>query len=199
MTQVIKHFRKDGSINWKKTILYVVKRLEDGVMCKTVAAELGVTQKSLASSMTFWRQRGVPLPNMHYTVPDGHMRTRLQKGIRYKEVKIDGVWKQIGRADGQPYKERKDYKAPGGRKKIPDEPKTPTVKKILTPKDLRAKSESKMPSPKEPKKEVPKLPTKVVDPSRIKTIKVSKTTYIQVDIDVPNEVAIERWKKKYEQ
>ena len=192
MTQVIKHTRKDGSIDWKKTILYVSERLKDGVMCKTVAAELGVTQRALAASMTFWRQRGVPLPNMHYTAPDGHMRTRLQKGVRYREVKIDGVWKQIGRIDGQPYKERKEYKAPGGRKKQPGEEPTPTKRSY-------SKIETKMPSPKAPKKEEPKLPTKVVDPDRLKTIRVSKTTCIQVDKDIPDDVAIERWKKKYEQ
>lgn len=190
---------KRGQLDGIKASAYVKSRLAEGAMCKTIAKDLGITQKSLASKMTWWRSKGIEIPNMHYTAPDGHVRHRLQKGIRYKEIKINGIWKQVGRVEGQPYKNRSEYLAPGGRKKKPGEPATPRVKKILTPKDLRAKSESNMPSPKEPKKEVPKLPTKVIDPSRIKTIRVSKTTCIQVDIDTPNEVAIERWKKKYEQ
>lgn len=56
-----------------------------------------------------------------------------------------------------------------------------------------------MPSPKEPKKEIKKLPTKVVDVTKMKLVRVSKTTHIEVPIDMPNEVAIEKWKKKYQQ
>ena len=190
---------KRGQLDGVKASAYVKSRLAEGAMCKTIAEDLGITQKSLASKMTWWRSKGIDIPNMHYEAPEGHIKTKGFKGVKYLQIKVNGKWKQIGRAEGQPYKNRSEYLAPGGRKKKPGEPKTPTVKKILTPKDLRAKSESKMPSPKEPKKEVPKLPTKVVDPSRIKTVRISRTLCIQVDIDVPNEVAIERWKKKYEQ
>ena len=179
-----KHLRKDGSIDWKKTIFYVVKRLQDGVMCKTIAAELDVTQKTLAGAMTFWRQRGVPLPNMHYVAPEGHIRTRLQKGIRYREMKVNDKWIQMGRAEGQEHLKR-----------------IPTVKKepvVIVPATKMIKRTKAMPSPKEPKKEIVKLPTKVVDLSKTKTVRVSKTTYIQVPIDVPDEVAIGRYREKYQ-
>lgn len=178
MEQVLDVRNSRGQLDGKKASTYVKKRLAEGAMCKTIAAELGVTQKSLASTMTWWRSKGIEIPNMHYVAPEGHIRTRLQKGIRYREIKVDGKWKQIGRAEGQPYKDRSEYLAP------PPRPK---------------KKGSKMPSPKEPKKEIEKLPTKVVDVTKMKLVRVSKTTHIEVPIDVPNEVAIDNWKKKYQQ
>lgn len=199
MEQVLDVRNSRGQLDGKKASVYVKKRLAEGAMCKTIAAELGVTQKSLASTMTWWRSQGIEIPRMHYEAPEGHIKTKRCKGVKYLQIKVNGKWKQIGRAEGQPYKDRSNYLAPGGRKKMPGEPKTPTVKKILTPKDLRVKSESKMPSPKEPKKEIEKLPTKVVDVTKMKLVRVSKTTHIQVPIDMPNEVAIEKWKKKYQQ
>lgn len=181
-----------GQLDGNKASIYVKKRLAEGAMCKTIAAELGVTQKSLASTMTWWRSKGIEIPNMHYEAPEGQIRTRLQKGIRYREIKVNGKWKQIGRAEGQPYKDRSEYRIPERKKRVSSEPVTPKVsKKVLKQKERR------MPRCKEPKKEVEKFPTKIVDPEKVKTVRVSKTTCIQVDIDVPDEVAIQRWKEKY--
>lgn len=182
MEQPTKHLRKDGSINWRKTILYVVKRLQDGVMCKVIATELGVTQKALAGAMTFWRQRGVPLPNMHYVAPEGHIRTRLQKGIRYREKKVGDKWVQLGRAEGQEHLKR--LPAVNKQEPVP-------AKKII--KSLKA-----MPSPRPPEKKIDRLPDKKIDPSRMKSVKVSKTTYMQVPVEMSDEEAIERWKEKYQ-
>jgi len=185
MKQVGKHLRKDGSIDWRKTIFYVVKRLQDGVMCKTIAAELDVTQKTLAGAMTFWRQRGVPLPNMHYVAPEGHIRTRLQKGIRYREMKVNDKWIQLGRAEGQEHLKR-----------IPTVKKEPVIVKVPATKII--KRTKKMPSPKPPEKKIDKFPDKKVDPSKMKSVRVSKTTYIQVPIDVSDEEAKARWEEKYQ-
>lgn len=192
MEQVLDVRNSRGQLDGKKASAYVKKRLAEGAMCKEVAAELGVTQKSLASTMTWWRSKGIEIPNMHYESPEGRIKTKTHKGIKYLQIKVKGGWKQIGRAEGQPYKDRSEYRAPGGRRKGPDEPVTPRVKEVK----IKVK---KMPSPKEPKKEIEKLPTKVVDMSKMKMVRVSKTTHIQVSIDVPNEVAIDNWKKKYEQ
>jgi hypothetical protein len=184
MKQVGKHLRKDGKIDWKKTMPYVLKRLEEGAMCKTIAQELDMTQKTLAGGMGWWRKRGIDIPNMHYVAPEGHIRTRLQKGIRYREMKVNDKWIQLGRAEGQEHLKR-----------------IPTVKKepvVIVPATKMIKRTKAMPSPKEPKKEIVKLPTKVVDLSKTKTVRVSKTTYIQVPIDVPDEVAIGRYREKYQ-
>lgn len=54
-----------------------------------------------------------------------------------------------------------------------------------------------MPSPKEPKKEVKTLPTRKIDPTSVKMVQVARNTHIQVAIDVPDEVAIDNWNKKY--
>ena len=184
MKQVGKHLRKDGKIDWKKTMPYVLKRLEEGAMCKTIAQELDMTQKTLAGGMGWWRKRGIDIPNMHYVAPEGHIRTRLQKGIRYREMKVNDKWIQLGRAEGQEHLKR-----------------IPTVKKepvVIVPATKIIKRTKAMPSPKEPKKEIVKLPTKVVDLSKTKTVRVSKTTYIQVPIDVSDEEAKARWEEKYQ-
>jgi len=179
---------KRGQLDGKKASVYVKKRLAEGAMCKTIAAELGVTQKSLASTMTWWRSKGIEIPNMHYEAPEGHIKTKGCKGVKYLQIKVNGKWKQIGRAEGQPYKDRSEYRAPGGRKRMPNEPVTPRV--------VKGKIKT-MPRCKESKKEVEKLPTKVVDASKMKMVKVSKTTHIQVSVDIPDEIAIQNWNNKY--
>lgn len=179
MEQPSKHLRKDGSINWAKTILYVQKCLEEGAMCKTIATELGVTQNDLASAMSFWRKKGISLPNMHFVASEGHISTRLKEGILYKQMKVGNKWIQLGKLEGQE-----------GVKRIRAVKEKP-VKKII-------KSAKAMPSPRPPEKKIDRLPDKKIDPSKMKSVKVSKTTYMQVPIEMSDEEAIERWKEKYQ-
>ena len=47
------------------------------------------------------------------------------------------------------------------------------------------------------KKEVKTLPTRTIDPASVKMVRVARNTHIQVAIDVPDEVAIDNWNKKY--
>ena len=54
-----------------------------------------------------------------------------------------------------------------------------------------------MPSPKEPKKTIKAIPTRTIDPASVKMVRVARNTHIQVAIDVPDEVAIDNWNKKY--
>lgn len=172
------HLRnKHGKVDGKKAMPYVKKRLSEGAMCKTIAEEIGMKQRTLAGMMSYWRTNGEDIPNMRYTAPEGHTRTRLQKGVRYVEMKVNGKWKQMGRADGQPYKEKQILNT---------EPKTkPRVK------------HKRMPSPKQPKKVTPTMPTRTVDPNTVKMVRVARNTHIQVPINMPDEVAIDNYQRKY--
>mgnify|MGYP000314171776 CR=1 FL=1 len=51
--------------------------------------------------------------------------------------------------------------------------------------------------PNAPKKEVKTLPTRTIDPTSVKMVRVARNTHIQVAIDMPDEVAIDNWNKKY--
>lgn len=51
--------------------------------------------------------------------------------------------------------------------------------------------------PNTTKKEVKTLPTRKIDPASVKMVRVARNTHIQVAIDVPDEVAIDNWNKKY--
>jgi len=51
--------------------------------------------------------------------------------------------------------------------------------------------------PTAPRKEVKQLPTRTIDPASVKMVRVARNTHIQVSIDVPDEVAIDNWNKKY--
>lgn len=184
--------RANNSIIWKVLVPYIKYKLQNGVSCYKIAEEIGCTIGTLSGSMCYLRTKGEDVPDMR--VQNNNVATKLHKGILYKRVKIDGKWKQIGRVEGQAYKDRSEYKAPGGRKKLPGEPRISTLKTVST-----LRKQNNMPRPRESKKEVPKMQTRVVDTSTMKMVRVSKTMHIQVPLDVPDEIAIEKWKKKYEQ
>lgn len=93
-------------------MVYIVDQLKQGRTCKSIAEEMNVRQLTLSGAMSFWRARGIEIPNMHYVAPEGHIRKRLQKGVYYNEKKVGNKWVQLGRADGQPYKEKQEYKKP---------------------------------------------------------------------------------------
>jgi len=179
--------RANNRIIWKLLVPYIKYRLDNGVSCYKIAEEIGCTIGTLSGAMWYLRTKGEDVPDMRMQV--NNVATKLHKGILYKRIKINGKWKQIGRVEGQAYKDRSEYKAPGGRKKLPGE--------LTTVSTLR--KQNNMPRPREPKKEVPKMQTRVIDSSTMKMVRVSKTMHIQVSLDVPDEVAIETWKKKYEQ
>ena len=166
--QLPKNYRRsNGTIEWKKLHPYIQYHLKQGVTCTKLAEEINCTLSAFSTMMTWWRQRGVLIPNMKKIAGEGAMRTVIRDGARFNIVKRDGKWRQVGRAEDQSC--------------------------------IPAQKRKTMPSPKEPKKEIEKLPTKVVDVTKMKLVRVSKTTHIQVPIDMPNEVAIEKWKKKYQQ
>jgi hypothetical protein len=179
--------RTNNRIIWKALVPYIQYKLQNGVSCYKIAEEIGCTIGTLSGAMCYLRAKGEDVPDMR--MQNNNVATKLHKGILYKRVKVNGKWKQIGRVEGQAYKDRSEYKAPGGRKRLPSE--------LTTVSTLR--KQNNMPRPREPKKEVPKMQTRVVDTSTMKMVRVSKTMHIQVSLDVPDEVAIEMWKKKYEQ
>lgn len=150
---------KHGLIDWAKAKPYVMQRLSDGALCKTIAAELGCKQNTLAYYLCTWRKGGEPIPKRNFTLPDGTVKIRTKRGIQYKETKLDGKWVVTGRITERKY--------------------------------------NTMPSPKEPKKAIKAIPTRNIDPASVKMVRVARNTHIQVAIDVPDEVAIDNWNKKY--